>query len=213
MTSIRYKVRGVNVSIDGHAVVELPCRVFRGRLFADGESPAIEGLRGMAAFCADHAGLAALLVADTTGRAEAAAARLRDHLPATTRLAVHGCGALHAGDRRLELFLFEGAIDPAPRPGCAAGGCLDYQTWLARTVETVDLRERAPAVLPGFLALELTDQDGEPVPRARFQVTASDGSVREGRLDERGRARLDPLPPGLCRVTFPELDSGAWEAA
>jgi hypothetical protein len=74
-------------------------------------------------------------------------------------------------------------------------------------------REEEPEELPAFLAIELVDAEGKPVPNARYRVTATDGSVKEGRLDADGRARVEPIPPGLCRVAFPALDSGAWDAA
>ena len=37
-------------------------------------------------------------------------------------------------------------------------------------------------------------------------IAISDGSVREGRLDNEGFVRVDGLPRGNCHVSFPDLD-------
>jgi hypothetical protein len=64
---------------------------------------------------------------------------------------------------------------------------------------------------PTWVEIELVGEDDEPIPGARYRITAPGGTVREGELDEEGRARLDGIAPGACRVTFPELDEDAWE--
>ncbi|MCK6590998.1 MAG: type VI secretion system tip protein VgrG [Polyangiaceae bacterium] len=46
----------------------------------------------------------------------------------------------------------------------------------------------------------------QPVPFARYRVELPDGSVREGQLDENGRARIENVAPGVCRVSFPDID-------
>ena len=38
-------------------------------------------------------------------------------------------------------------------------------------------------------------------------------SNREGTLDEKGLARVEGIPEGSCKVTFPDLDKDAWEPA
>lgn len=65
-----------------------------------------------------------------------------------------------------------------------------------------------------FIALELVDQDGEPVPNEKYKVKLPDGSVREGTLDSKGKIRIDGIdPPGACEVSFPDLDAADWKAA
>ncbi len=45
-------------------------------------------------------------------------------------------------------------------------------------------------------------------------ITLPDGStVATGTTDEKGRARVEGIDPGTCKVTFPELDKDAWKTA
>jgi type VI secretion system secreted protein VgrG len=50
------------------------------------------------------------------------------------------------------------------------------------------------------------------VPGEEYQVTLPDGStVASGTLDEKGKARVEGIDPGSCKVTFPNLDKDAWK--
>jgi type VI secretion system secreted protein VgrG len=63
-----------------------------------------------------------------------------------------------------------------------------------------------------WIEIELVDDAGAPVPGEAYQVTLPDGStVAEGTLDEKGRARIDNIDPGTCKVTFPKLHKEAWK--
>lgn len=68
----------------------------------------------------------------------------------------------------------------------------------------------APVAEPTWLAVELKDEEGRPVPHARYVVTLPDGSTREGTLNKNGYARVDGVNPGQCKVSFPELDGQSW---
>ena len=71
-----------------------------------------------------------------------------------------------------------------------------------------------PAPAPGATAaLRFVARDdlGRPLAGARFRAELLDGSVREGRLDDRGRAVLVDVPAGAHRVTFPDLDAACFE--
>ncbi|QSQ28420.1 carboxypeptidase regulatory-like domain-containing protein [Pyxidicoccus parkwayensis] len=68
----------------------------------------------------------------------------------------------------------------------------------------------APIPEPTWLAIELKDSEGKPVPHARYVVTLPDGSSREGTLNKNGHARVDGVNPGKCHVSFPELDGESW---
>ncbi|HEY8211708.1 MAG TPA: carboxypeptidase-like regulatory domain-containing protein [Myxococcaceae bacterium] len=61
-----------------------------------------------------------------------------------------------------------------------------------------------------FIALEMKDEDGEPMAYARYVVELPDGGKREGRLNANGYARIDGVNPGQCKVTFPDYDESSW---
>jgi hypothetical protein len=64
-----------------------------------------------------------------------------------------------------------------------------------------------------WIAIALVNDDGEPVPDMPYRLKLPDGAIREGRLDSRGRARVDGIDPGMCEVTFQELDGREWGPA
>ncbi|MBZ4420680.1 carboxypeptidase-like regulatory domain-containing protein [Myxococcus sp. RHSTA-1-4] len=70
--------------------------------------------------------------------------------------------------------------------------------------------EEAPPAEMTWLAIELKDEEGKPVPYARYVVTLPDGGTREGTLNKNGYARVDGVNPGQCQVSFPELDGQSW---
>jgi type VI secretion system secreted protein VgrG len=65
----------------------------------------------------------------------------------------------------------------------------------------------------GWVEVELVDEAGKPVAGARYEVTLPDGSVASGTLDAKGLVRIEGFEPGDCKVTFPDLDTEAWEKA
>jgi hypothetical protein len=64
-----------------------------------------------------------------------------------------------------------------------------------------------------WIEIRLIGEDDEPIPRELYRIELPDGSIREGRLDDDGLARLDGIDPGSCVVTFPALDEEAWTRA
>jgi type VI secretion system secreted protein VgrG len=65
-----------------------------------------------------------------------------------------------------------------------------------------------------WIEVELVDEEGEPIPSERFEVTLPDGSVASGTLGQDGVGRVDGIPdPGSCKINFPHLDRSAWEPA
>jgi uncharacterized protein len=65
----------------------------------------------------------------------------------------------------------------------------------------------------GVVDIKLVDDAGQPIPGERYQVTLPDGTTLEGTVDDAGRARLEGLPRGNYKVTFPRLSSDAWDKA
>lgn len=63
-----------------------------------------------------------------------------------------------------------------------------------------------------WITIELVGEDDAPIPGERYRIELPDGSVREGRLDGRGLARVREIDPGQCVVTFPDLDEAAWSS-
>jgi hypothetical protein len=64
-----------------------------------------------------------------------------------------------------------------------------------------------------WIEIRLADAEGKAVPNAPYEITLADGQVRRGALDGKGRARLDGIDPGTCRVSFPEIDANEWHQA
>lgn len=68
-----------------------------------------------------------------------------------------------------------------------------------------------PAV--SWIEIQLLGEDDEPSVGDRYRVELGDGSAIEGRIGSTGIVRLEGIDPANCVVTFPELDSTAWEPA
>ena len=64
-----------------------------------------------------------------------------------------------------------------------------------------------------WIEIVLVDEDNNPVPGEHYSITLSDNTVADGTLDQNGFARLDGIPSGDCKITFPELDKDAWQPA
>ena len=71
----------------------------------------------------------------------------------------------------------------------------------AKSVIIVD-----PTKLKGFIGIELVDSDQKPVPNAAFVVTLPDGTPVSGTLDQNGKARIEGIDPGECKIVFPAID-------
>ncbi len=67
----------------------------------------------------------------------------------------------------------------------------------------------SPAERKTWIEVQLLDEDGEPVASERYWIRLPDGSVRQGRLDNHGLVRIEPLDEGECVVRWPTLDDTA----
>jgi uncharacterized protein (DUF2345 family) len=77
-------------------------------------------------------------------------------------------------------------------------------------------REEAPpevAARTAWLAIELVDEEGQPVVGAGYILSRNGEVIREGRLDKQGRARLEGLEAGTYFLTFSDFDAGDWDVA
>lgn len=69
------------------------------------------------------------------------------------------------------------------------------------------------SVSPGkthWIAIELVDDEQNAVPFEDYKITLPDGTVVEGTLDKKGRAKVTGLDSGSCKVSFPNLDQEIW---
>jgi type VI secretion system secreted protein VgrG len=62
-----------------------------------------------------------------------------------------------------------------------------------------------------YIEIELLDDQGKPVPGEAYTIVLPDGSASSGTLDEKGRARIDGIDPGTCKVTFPGYHKDDWK--
>ena len=70
------------------------------------------------------------------------------------------------------------------------------------------IRDERPVTT--WIELVLVDDEGCPVPNRRFSLVLPDESVQEGVFDARGRVHLEGIDPGMCRLTFPDLDASSF---
>jgi hypothetical protein len=66
--------------------------------------------------------------------------------------------------------------------------------------------------LRSWIEVQLIGDDDKPIPYAKYSIAVPGGAVISGTLDENGKARVDGIPAGTCKVSFPELDQEAWTA-
>ena len=70
------------------------------------------------------------------------------------------------------------------------------------------LREEPPVTT--WIELVLVDEDGVPVPNRRFSLVLPDETVLDGVFDANGRVHIEGIDPGMCRLTFPDLDASSF---
>jgi hypothetical protein len=61
-----------------------------------------------------------------------------------------------------------------------------------------------------FIEVQLIGEDKKPIPGEAYAITLPGGKVMAGMLDSDGLVRLEGIPAGVCMVSFPDLDKGAW---
>jgi hypothetical protein len=64
-----------------------------------------------------------------------------------------------------------------------------------------------------WIAIELVDDKGKPIPKERYRIELPDGSKVEDKLDANGYARIDNIDPGECQISFPDIDGREWKPA
>jgi len=124
-------------------------------------------------------------------------------LPAGAKLEVHGCGLTHPlpetendpernqpKNRRVEVFLFDGEVDPKPVSPEPRQGCEEHAKWVGRMILDVDLDQP-----PGTLKVKVVDEKDEPVGTAHIHAA---GPLP---LDDDGpEVSFEDLIPGTYKV-------------
>jgi hypothetical protein len=99
--------------------------------------------------------------------------------------------------------------------------------FVQRSRQTVDARiiERSVPQVPkpfepdeiidsdDWIELLIADEDDAPVVGVAYELELPDGSVRRGRTNRDGIARVEQIPSGNCKLTLVELDESAWGPA
>jgi hypothetical protein len=134
-------------------------------------------------------------------------------LPNGTVVEIHGCGENHPevdGDdeeagrqnRRVEIFLFDGPIEPRPQATCPApAGCSQYQQWVQQSIETIDFTEAAENAVE--LELAWLDTVAEQLDDAVLVLEGEEVVRQERRLSAARRE------DGYAVVAFHWLDRDA----
>ena len=136
-------------------------------------------------------------------------------LPKDAKALTHGCGLTHLAEptgpgvanqanRRVEMFLFEGDVAPAPQTPCPSGGCPEFAQWVAQSSLTVDLDQP-----PGRLAVTVTGGDGKPLDGAEVHAA---GPTPQDAVSKGGAAGFDDLVPGHYKVIADLADFEAADA-
>ncbi|HYV67554.1 MAG TPA: carboxypeptidase regulatory-like domain-containing protein, partial [Myxococcales bacterium] len=134
-------------------------------------------------------------------------------LPPGANPKIHGCGLTHplpetASDpdpnqpknRRVEVYLFDGAVDPPPVDREPRGGCEEHAKWVGQMILDVDLDQA-----PGNLKVFVIREDRSPIAGARVHIsgplaldatTGADGVA----VDSAGNPPFDELIPGGYKV-------------
>ncbi len=61
-----------------------------------------------------------------------------------------------------------------------------------------------------WIEIQLVGEDDQPIPNVKYVLTLPGGATKTGTLDANGSARVDGIPAGTCKVSFPDLDQEAW---
>ena len=56
-----------------------------------------------------------------------------------------------------------------------------------------------------WIEIKLKNQSGIPIPDEDYVLTLPDGSQIKGKVDELGNAIEKDIPPGVCKIDFPNL--------
>ncbi|MEZ4408302.1 MAG: hypothetical protein R3A52_17765 [Polyangiales bacterium] len=61
-----------------------------------------------------------------------------------------------------------------------------------------------------WIEIHLKNTDGVPLRGERYRLKLPDNTVREGSTNDAGAVFIEDIDPGLCELTFPDLDRRAF---
>jgi len=83
-----------------------------------------------------------------------------------------------------------------------------------REIFMVATQEKTESVkTDSWIEIEMVDEKDNPVYGTKFSITAPNGTVTRGKLDQYGRGYVRKIPAGNCIISFTDLDEDAWELA
>lgn len=102
-----------------------------------------------------------------------------------------------------------------PAQAESLGGCRECEPATTPPISSAVAGPPSVVVLdpskPDWIAIALVTPDGKPVAGEPFAVELPNGKPVFGKLDNLGRARLEGIDPGTCKVSFPERDAKEWK--
>ena len=110
--------------------------------------------------------------------------------------------------------LVDGSIRVMPfapsQPTIQGGGHAQTATDVAEKEEEEE--QATPTAVEqrtSWIEIKLIDEESSPIMGEKYRIVLPDGSITEGQLDSDGKARIEGINPGTCKVSFPELNARA----
>ena len=64
-----------------------------------------------------------------------------------------------------------------------------------------------------WIEIQLLDDDGDAISGIDYLIVTPDNQKHSGVTGADGVARLENIPPGQCKISFPRLDRETWRPA
>ena len=125
-----------------------------------------------------------------------------------------GCPTVLIGDAGGGAGSPAAATMSAARASAAAFTRMDCATeGLASQTTTSAFNFVGDPTKKSWVEIELFDQKNSPVAHQRFRVVPPGEAAKpiDGFLDDKGFARIAGIDPGICKITFPDLDASSWK--
>jgi phage baseplate assembly protein gpV len=107
---------------------------------------------------------------------------------------------------RIEGLTLKGSVHGARAVPALAPGTSTADGKSPRAGNRASQRQATPAAQAKkettWIEIKLVDENGTPAANRAYRITAPDGTVKEGKTDPGGIARLEGIEPGECEVTL-----------